>query len=157
MQFRLVDVYTSIPTEAGLMVCQEGKNFVSIFNDGLSATATANVPYNISYLNTALKHVDLEAVPLLKSASLQIAVPAADIADGAFGWVQVYGECEADILGAGTAGDYLEVLSSAATGFTTEGAATITLNSCAVQVDTTTAAATATIFLFGKQVGSLSA
>jgi len=152
--FRLVDVYPEKPTEAGLMVIQDGKVFVSIFNTGPSADLTAYQPYQLTYKSTALKHVDVKVPGTLANAVNIIGVPQAAIADDAFGWVQVYGEAECLVDGTTdvAAGDFLEVINSG-TAAIKEGTA-LAKGSFAVAVDAVTAdaATQATVFLTGLQV-----
>ena len=154
MQFRLVDVYTSKPTEAGLMVQQEGKTYVSIFNTGPSAALTAYQPYQFQYKSTALKHVDVKVPATLANAVNIIGVPQAAIADDAFGWVQIYGEAECLVDGTTdvAAGEYLEVINAGVAAIK-EGTA-ISKGSFAVAIDAVTAdaATQATVFLTGLQV-----
>jgi hypothetical protein len=154
--FESIDVFPAVPHKAGLKYEAEGKVFISIFNTGPSAALVAGQPYTIAYKSTALKEVDVAAPATLTTSGHIIGVPVAAIADDAYGWVQIYGLCEVKHAGATTAGHYLEVL-NAGTAFTTEGAATKTIASCAVSVDGTAAAATATAFLFGEKVAVLAA
>ena len=147
MQFERVKIAEATPKKSGQFHQHDGKSFVSVYSlSGL----TVNVPVVVDYLgsNDALKRTVPTDPATLASSTTLIGVPEAAIASLSFGWVQVYGECEAVLLEAVTSGHYLQVINTGV-GFLSDGA-TKTVSSLAGAIDTTTAAATATIMLFGQ-------
>lgn len=77
----------------------------------------------------------------------------ATIASDAWGWVQTRGYCEKVTVASGgvTDGDTLELINATAVG-TTEGAATVTVNSFAIAKETIGTSGTGGVFLLGNLV-----
>jgi hypothetical protein len=148
--FTPVQVATSgAPSKSGLIKHVEDKAYVSVYT--VNTALVANVPLVIVYDGDASNKDQrfITGVPgTLTGAVNCVVVPQAAATTGTYAWVQIFGEAEAALIAQNiVAGDYLEVLNSGVS--LTPTSTTRRVSSCAMAIDASTVAQTASVFLFG--------
>uniref|UniRef100_A0A6M3LLL5 Uncharacterized protein n=1 Tax=viral metagenome TaxID=1070528 RepID=A0A6M3LLL5_9ZZZZ len=117
-----------------------------------STTLTAYVPYLIGWSSTSGQEVIAAAVATSAAVYRTIGVPQVAFTSGYFGFVQIQGDCLANIhTGGATAGHCLASKGDNVSVFETLGAATITSAAVGMSKETTTTSGAA-IYLFGREV-----
>lgn len=111
---------------------------------------TVNLPYMISYTSTSGQEIKPIAPATFADPGKLICVAPATISSTYYGWVQLQGHCEGAMGASITAGYYLSVENTATT-FTSDETTTPSVETVAVAIDTTTDAATGTIYLNGRK------
>lgn len=129
-------------------VTKTTKKYIYVY---ASAALTAYVPYFIAWSSTSGQEVIAAAMATSAAVYRTIGIPQVAFTSGYFGFVQIQGDCKANLAGAATVGHVLVGLGNATTVLTTAGNATITTAAVAMNKTASTTAGCG-IYLFGREV-----
>ena len=124
------------------------KKFVYVY---ASVALTAYVPYFIGWSSTSGQEVKAASMASSTTVYRTIGIPQVAFTSGYFGFVQIQGDCLANLAGAATVGHVLVGKGNAVTVLTTAGNATITDAVLAMNKTASTTAGCG-IYLFNREV-----
>lgn len=116
-----------------------------------ASALVAGQPYSIVEDDGTAGEITTASFITLASAIVLVGVPQVAFTTAYYGFVAIQGTVNAKVAGATTAGHRLEVFTSGSA-FTTEAAATLSINSAGMAITTVTGADTTAVMLAGRRV-----
>jgi len=136
------------PAACGIRKSVDGKEYISAY---AAAAVTLGDVKMLTFAVTSGREVTAAATATNPVGKVQLAVAAKTTTAAGITWFQTFGIALAKVNGSVTAGDYLEVISTAGK-FTSEST-TESVNSGAIAIDANTSGdAVKTVFLLGRFV-----